>query len=110
MWRGHETLLVSYITATYFEWRSRGYKSTLLEKTLRTYDTAVSLGRISSDITLPSWMQDVQYFENLCSTHRVALLNKNYEWYSQFKWPEDIGTRPDGYEYLWPHQDGFVNA
>jgi len=110
MWRGHETLLVSYITATYFEWRSRGYKSTLLEKTLRTYDTAVSLGRISSDITLPSWMQDLQYFENLCSTHRVALLNKNYEWYSQFKWSEDTGTRPSGYEYLWPHQDGYVIA
>lgn len=110
MWRGHETLLVSYISATYFEWRSRGYKSTLLDKTFRTYDKAVDLGRISSELTVPSWIQDTEYFERLCSTHRVALLNKNYDWYSQFNWAEDTGTKPEGYEYLWPHQDGFVIA
>jgi hypothetical protein len=110
MWRGHETLLVSYISATYFEWRSRGYKSTLLDKTFRTYDRAVDLGRISSELTVPSWMQDIEYFERLCSTHRVALLNKNYDWYSQFNWAEDTGIKPDTYEYVWPHQDGFVSA
>jgi hypothetical protein len=110
MWRGHETLFVSYISATYFEWRSRGYKSTLLEKTYRTYDRAVDLGRISSELTVPSWMQDQQYFANLCSTHRTALLCKNYEWYRQFNWAEDPGFAPPTYDYLWPHQDGFVVA
>lgn len=108
MWRGHETLLVSYISATYFEWRSRGYKSSLLDKTYRTYDTAVALGRISSELTVPSWMLDDDYFSRLCSTHRTALLCKNYDWYKQFNWPEDSGTRPETYEYLWPHQDGYV--
>lgn len=110
MWRGHETLLVSYISATYFEWRRRGYKSSLLEKTYRTYDQAVGMGRISSELTVPSWMNDSQYFEALCSTHRVALLSKNYDWYRQFSWPEDTGERPPTYEYLWPHQDGYVAA
>lgn len=110
MWRGHETLLVSYISATYFEWRSRGYKSSLLEKTYRTYDRAVELGRISNELTLPSWMTDLEYFENLCSTHRTALLCKNYDWYKQFGWAEDAGFQPPTYEYLWPHQDGYVAA
>lgn len=109
MWRGYETAFVSYISATYFEWRSRGYKSSLLDKTLRTYDLAVSLGRISDALVLPNWMTDVNYFERLTSTHRTALLCKNYDWYSQFNWPEDSGTRPETYEYLWPHQDGFTD-
>ncbi|WJZ48549.1 pyrimidine dimer DNA glycosylase [Actinomycetia phage DSL-LC01] len=108
MWRGYETALVSYISATYFEWRSRGYKSTLLEKTYRTYDQAVKLGRVSTDLVLPSWMTDAKYYLDLCSTHRTALLCKHYDWYKQFNWPEDTGTAPSTYTYLWPHQDGYA--
>ena len=108
MWRGYETALVSYISATYFEWRSRGYKSTLLEKTYRTYDKALSLNRISPDLVLPPWMTDTEYYLKLCSTHRNALLSKHYDWYTQFKWPEDTGIRPDTYAYVWPHQDGYA--
>lgn len=108
MWRGHETLFVSYISATYFEWRSRGFKSTLLDKTYRTYDKALELGRISEELILPKWMQDTQYFETLCATHRQALLCKNYNWYKQFNWAEDTGTAPTTYDYVWPHQDGYV--
>lgn len=110
MWRGHEALLVSYISATYFEWRSRGYKSTLLPKTFATFDRALELGRVSPELTLPPWMQDQNYFSRLVSTHRRALLVKNYEWYSQFNYPEDLGVSPGSYEYLWPHQDGFMAA
>jgi hypothetical protein len=110
MWRGSEALLVSYISATYFEWRSRGYKSTLLPKTFATFDRALELGRVSSELTLPSWMQDGDYFSRLVSTHRRALLVKNYEWYSQFDYLEDPGSSPGSYEYLWPHQDGFMAA
>lgn len=110
MWRGYETVFVSYISATYFEWRSRGYKSSLLEKTFATYDKAVRLGRISSNYVLPPWMEDQLYFSRLCSTHRTALLCKNYDWYKQFNWEEDLGSCPTTYEYLWPHQDGYVLA
>jgi hypothetical protein len=109
MWRGYETAFVSYISATYFEWKSRGYKSSLLEKTLRTYDLAVDLGRISDELVMPAWITDTAYFSRLTSTHRTALLCKNYDWYSQFGWPEDSGTQPETYEYLWPHQDGFTD-
>jgi len=108
MWRGYETLFVGYTISTYLEWRCRGYKSTMLPKILNTYDKAVSLGRISSDVNIPPWISDTEYFDRLCSTHRTALLCKNYSWYSQFNWPEDTGTAPATYEYLWPHQDGLV--
>jgi hypothetical protein len=108
MWRGHETLFVSYISATYFEWRSRGYKSTLLDKTYATYDLGVKLGTINGEMSMPNWMADTEYYERLCSTHRTALLCKNYEWYSKFGWVEDPGTAPLTYEYVWPHQDGYV--
>lgn len=108
MWRGYETAFVSYTIATYIEWRNRGYKSTMLPKVLGTYDKALALGRISGDLVLPPWMTDRDYFSRLCSTHRTALLCKHYPWYSQFGWPEDTGVAPDTYEYLWPHQDGYV--
>jgi hypothetical protein len=108
MWRGYETALVSYISATYFEWRSRGYKSTLLEKTYRTYDKALSLNRISADLVLPNWMTDAEYYSKLCSTHRTALLCKHYDWYTKFSWPEDTGEAPSTYVYVWPHQDGYA--
>lgn len=108
MWRGHETVLVAYLAATYFEWRSRGYKSSMLPKILSTYDHAVELGRISADYILPNWMLDRDYFERLASTHRTALLCKHYDWYRQFGWPEDSGSKPPDYTYAWPHQDGYV--
>lgn len=108
MWRGYESAFVAYTVATYIEWRGRGFKSTLLPKVLATYDRALELGRITDSITLPPWMLDTDYFARLCSTHRTALLCKNYEWYSQFGWPEDTGTAPATYEYLWPHQDGYA--
>jgi len=108
MWRGYETVLVSYINATYFEWRSRGYKSTLLDKVMRTYDRAAELGRVSTDYIFPPWMTDQAYFSTICSTHRTALLCKNYDWYRKFNWPEDTGVAPLTYEYVWPHQDGYV--
>jgi len=109
MWRGHETLLVSYISATYFEWRGRGFKSTLLDKTNRTYEKALELGRVREELTVPRWMLDTAYYSELCSRHRTALLCKNYTWYSQFGWAEDTGTAPETYAYLWPHQDGYVD-
>lgn len=110
MWRGYETALLSYIESTYKEWISRGYKSTMMDKSKLTYETAVALGRVSSEYVLPPWMSDTDYFSKLCSTHRTALLCKNYDWYKQFGWSEDSGQQPETYEYMWPHLDGFVLA
>lgn len=107
MWRGYETVFVDYMLATYFEWKNRGFKSSMYEKIMHTYDTAVQLDRISADAVAPVWMADADYFEQLCSTHRTALLCKNYSWYTQFGWAEDTGTAPETYVYKWPHSDGF---
>ncbi len=103
MWRGHEGALVSYILKMVLEWEKRGYKSTIGQKTLQTYIQAVRLGRITRDNhKLPDWMKDSTVFEPIASSHRLALLNKDYEWYSQFGWAEDPGYRPESYEYIWP--------
>lgn len=103
MWRGHEGALVSYILKMVMEWEKRGYKSTIGQKTLQTYIQAVKLGRITREShRYPEWMRNRELFASISSSHRTALLSKDYEWYSQFGWDEDPGHRPESYDYVWP--------
>jgi hypothetical protein len=102
MWRGHEMALFMYIYAMVEEWKSRGYKSTIATKAWGTVQVAMERKLITDEITAPAWLEDKNLFEQIASSHRLALLNKDYEWYSQFGWPEDTGARPDTYEYIWP--------
>lgn len=102
MWRGHELLLSDYATTLCNEWLGRGFKSTMIPKIESTRDTALAMNIINSSVTYPTWMQQHDKYEMIASTHRVALLRKDYPWYSQFGWPEDPGHRPDYYQYLWP--------
>lgn len=103
MWRGHEGALTIYIVKMVMEWEKRGYKSTIAKKAITTYIQAIKLGRITKDShRLPEWMRDKDLFDKISSSHRKALLVKDYEWYSQFGWPEDIGSKPETYEYVWP--------
>lgn len=103
MWRGHEMALYLYIQAMVNEWISRGYKSTIGDKARETIKVALHKGILGSSVsTNPLWISDTQLFKKVASSHRVALLNKDYEWYSQFGWPEDSGTRPETYDYIWP--------
>jgi hypothetical protein len=103
MWRGHEQALNNYVQFMVKEWKSRGYKSTIGDKAEITIKQAVRLGIVDpSNDTLPDWLTDPELREAVASSHRVALLNKDYEWYSQFDWVEDTGRRPDTYEYVWP--------
>ena len=103
MWQGHEDALLSYIGAMVYEWKSRGYKSTIYDKAERTYEQALKLNLVRDEqpLTMPSWMYDGDLLENITSSHRLALLCKNYEWYSQYGWAEDTGTAPTSYEYTW---------
>jgi hypothetical protein len=102
MWRGHEVALNSYIQAMVVEWKKRGYKSTIGDKANSTLDRAVELDIISNDYSDPDWLADLSKFSQIASSHRLALLSKEYEWYSQFGWPEDSGKRPENYDYIWP--------
>jgi hypothetical protein len=104
MWRNREQALLLYILAMVVEWHERGYKSTIGEKAIQTYLTAVKRGKadISHTPLLPSWQIDNDEFEKVAGTHRQALLAKNYAHYSQFGWQEDNGIEPTTYEYYWP--------
>lgn len=103
MWRGHEMALYLYIQAMVDEWKRRGYNSTIGDKAKATIQTAIRNGLLSGTVSAPpSWVADIGKFKEIASSHRVALLNKDYEWYSQFGWPEDRGVRPETYEYIWP--------
>ena len=102
MWRGHEVALYRYIIAMVDEWKSRGYKSTIGDKAHATIMRATELGRIDGHSDNPNWLSSFDQFREIASSHRVALLNKDYEWYSQFKWREDTGSRPESYDYIWP--------
>lgn len=101
MWRDHEPALFLYVLAMTREWKRRGYKTTIDEKATKTIDRAWQMGLISDLSSLPNWMLDPDKFESIASSHRRALLTKKYEWYSQFGWPEDTGTAPESYEYVW---------
>lgn len=106
MWRGHENGLALYATVMCDEWLARGYKSTMIPKIQATLTRAFELGRAKPELTFPDWLEDKDKYEQIASTHRVALLRKDYEWYSQFGWAEDTGTRPPYYQYLWPDANG----
>jgi hypothetical protein len=108
MWEGHEKALALYATTMCDEWLARGYKSTMIPKIQATLTRALELDRISDKLTFPYWLKDKEVYEQIASTHRVALLRKEYEWYSQFGWPEDKGHRPEYYQYLWPDTNGVL--
>ncbi|CAB5219066.1 hypothetical protein UFOVP221_22 [uncultured Caudovirales phage] len=101
MWRGHEVVLCQYIDWMCEEWRERGYKTTIDVKANATLKVAIDRGLVSPTPVAPPWLEDSVRAEALASSHRTALLCKNYEWYSQFDWAEDTGTCPEGYEYVW---------
>lgn len=101
MWRGSETLLMGYVVAMTQEWVNRGYKTTIGVKAMKTLLRGIELKRASTKPSEPLWMADKDKFEQIASSHRQALLAKDYDWYSQFGWAEDTGTAPTTYEYVW---------
>ena len=99
MWRGHELALATYAMEMVTEWKSRGFNSTLGDKISDTVSIASNMKRIDVyTVVNPQWMGN----EDIHSSHRKALLVKDYEWYSQFGWAEDPGYPPTEYEYIWP--------
>lgn len=101
LWRGHEPILWYYIISMVNEWKSRGFKSTIGEKATRTLDIAFDKGLTKVLGSYPVWMSDFDKYSQIAASHRQALLVKNYEWYSQFHWPEDKGVIPTEYDYVW---------
>lgn len=89
MWKGCAFQFSRYSLAICSEWIKRGFRDSCfakIEKELADYRASVSL-------TKPSWLGD----DRLHSSHRAALLYKDYEWYSQFGWKEEPKI-----DYYWP--------
>lgn len=90
MWRGAELSLHLYANAICDEWIRRGYRDTCKGK-IAAISIPFPLGQ-------PSWVGD----ERLYSSHRAALLYKNFNWYNQFGWTEEPKLN-----YWWP--SGLTN-
>lgn len=102
LWQGHEELLYYYVLCMVAEWKDRGFNSTIGDKATATLTTAYESGRLTNTAhNPPKWIVDRDKFESIASSHRQALLVKDYSWYSQFNWPEDKGVVPKGYNYIW---------
>lgn len=102
MWKGHEYSLYNYIVAMTDEWILRGYKTTIKDKASETLRVAVEHNLVSKTTAPPSWITESSIYNNVAKSHRLALLTKEYEWYSQFDWDVDNGRPPASYEYVWP--------
>jgi len=99
-WAGYEMALYGYIQTMVKEWHNRGYKSTIGDKATKTIEVAYE-NALLGDYEEPWWRTSPTTMSAVASTHRQALLWKNYPHYSQFQWPEDSGRQPDTYEYFW---------
>lgn len=101
MWRGYEHALYAYQDAVCWEWKSRGYSDTCLDKTRKICVLVFGLGWLDacafSEQPEPIWLGD----ERLHRSHRSQLLSKSPEWYSR-KFLQDEPDLVPGLPYLWP--------
>lgn len=81
----YEMALKKYINAMIDEWVSRGYVNNMKKYKI-----------VYSQLEYPEWLGD----ERVHSSHRAALLYKNYDYYSRFNWKE----KPE-LNYYWPKNE-----
>lgn len=81
MWVGYDVALTIYRNTMIEEWVERGYKNTML------------ILKTTGLFKAPDWYQD----DRLHSSHRAALLAKDFDFYSKFGWQEEARL-----EYYWP--------
>lgn len=94
MWRGHEYHLGLYLIAGIDVLYERGKLYSEVEsKILAEMKKFKNTGP-------PKWLGD----DRIHSSHRRALLFKNYEWYKQFNWKEspDVPNEKGKFNYFWP--------
>ena len=93
MWRGHRGYLASYGSWMCEAWKERGFEDNLHDRFRLCFD------RYIDETDAPEWFRDGAVLNKVLSSHRAALLHKNYLYYQQFGWSED----PE-YNYYWPVQ------
>ena len=82
MWEGYSDALKEYANEMLIEARRR--------KKVKTSMRKLSVGQI----TCPKWLGN----KNFHSSHKSALLKKDYSYYKQFKWKEKPKI-----DYIWPN-------
>lgn len=107
-WLGYEESLLEYIVEMHLEWNKRFDAG--LRGGVRTHKNGVEATELlsktdASRYPKPHWIDD----ERVLSSHRAALLYKNFEWYSRFGWKEQpaIPTKVSkkgvvSLPYFWP--------
>lgn len=104
MWRRYEGRLLLYGLAHYYEWQQRWILKKRAGK--QCHKSGIELQQCLSSFrgnaqTSPEWRYNSP---DIYSSHRAALLYKDYAWYSQFGWnekpaiPDLNGSLP----YHWP--------
>jgi hypothetical protein len=94
MWKGYEMSLAFYGSIICIAWKSYGYKDNQLQWFKDTY---IYVGRrFKKRLEHPPWLGD----QRVHSSHRAALLHKDYEHYSQFGWREEPKLN-----YYWPKEE-----
>lgn len=86
MWRGHTWSLLVYGGTMCKTWIARGYNDNLLPR----FQEAATNTNITN---APAWLGN----EAFHSSHRAALLYKDYDHYSHFGWAESAIL-----DYIWP--------
>lgn len=94
MWQGYEYWLCEYALEGLQELTRRG------KHYPQHYETFERLQKDFEKSPLPWWLGD----DRLHSSHRAALLYKDYRWYSQFGWTEEtpIPNSKGSLPYFWP--------
>ena len=87
MWKGYEEALRLYFNVILREWKSRGYKNTMVPE---PFD--------ERRLIVPKWFGD----ERFHLSHQSNLLRKNFQYYSKFGWKVDPEM-----EYFWPTHNGY---
>lgn len=91
MWLNHENALCDYGVKICEEWVERKY----VDNQKRIFENLVDW---KNHFFYPKWFGN----EIFHSSHRSALLAKNYDWYKQFNWKE----KPE-ICYYWPSKQGY---
>ena len=89
MWRGYENALKQYVNIMIEEWVARGYNNTM------------EFYNIDGPIVYPEWLGN----EKIHKSHRMNLLRKDYDYYSEHF--NEIATtyEIESYPYYWPVND-----
>lgn len=93
MWRGYEMSLCMYAFVMCTEWRMRGFKDTLADQFLVSFDSLWMGKTVTPMPYKPDWIGN----EKFHASHRSNLLRKDRDYYGQFAWEE-----PDDLPYFWP--------